>query len=127
MPLVLTCSCGHRWEYTGSTLPTSAPWRVTCPSCAAPVELPRSLHRNGPEDSGPGDSELGSTAPATLSGADVPADIPGYELLEPIDAGGMGAVYLARQQSLNRLVALKVIRAGTAATPQELLRFRREA
>jgi serine/threonine protein kinase len=127
MPLVLTCACGHRWEYTGSTLPTSAPWRVTCPSCAAPVELPRSLHRNGPEDSGPGDSELGSTAPATLSGADVPADIPGYELLEPIDAGGMGAVYLARQQSLNRLVALKVIRAGTAATPQELLRFRREA
>jgi len=50
-----------------------------------------------------------------------------YELVQEIGRGSQGNVYRARQKSLNRIVALKVIRSGRWTTQAHLKRFRLEA
>src|SRR5262245_38098145 len=59
--------------------------------------------------------------------AEVPNELGDYQLMEEIGYGGQGVVYRARQKSLNRIVALKVIGLGRWATKAHLKRFRLEA
>ena len=59
-----------------------------------------------------------------------PTDLPridGHELVKELGRGGMGAVYLARDEALKRQVAVKVLLEADFATPETLARFRHES
>jgi serine/threonine protein kinase len=103
----------------------------TCPKCAAiiPDEAPGGLC---PKCA----LEGVATVSYTTSGgrkspppgiAEIAPHFPELEILELIGAGGMGAVYKARQPQLDRLVALKILSHDLAGDPAFVERFNREA
>ncbi|MBI2191197.1 MAG: serine/threonine protein kinase [Planctomycetes bacterium] len=115
--LRLTCaSCGSPLD------PEEAPGPGTvCPRCGRPVQTPGPSAAEGVGLPG------GGFAGEKKGTATIPKFLGGFELLEKIGAGGMGTVFKARQVSLNKIVALKVLKPSLARNQKFVERFRREA
>lgn len=113
--------------------------RRTCPECGtdqplglSPWLCPRCLLTSAasePAEVVPRTPRLGRDSPLTHNGQAecLPRLLGAYELIERVGEGAMGVVYRARQLSLDRIVAVKILQPGLPADNSQALRFQMEA
>src|SRR5262245_38832049 len=100
---------------------------ILCPHCRNPIELVKLTPREEITCPSCGSSFHLESESTTGYGLAAGQKISKFELLDVVGQGAFGTVYRARDPELDRVVAIKVPRAGNLAGPQEVDRFLREA
>jgi hypothetical protein len=138
MPVVLTCLQGHQWQTETAGSPP-VPTQDHCPVCgdiARTLPPSESSGVSSPDSGTLTHAPAGAPAEAELDLAQVlrPPQGPeefgrlgNYRVLGVLGSGGMGVVFKAEDLQLRRLVALKAMLPGIAASPANRQRFLREA
>ena len=90
-----------------------------CPTCGADIEVTPTGEPEAPQRPKLDVDRLQKTLASSL--------VPTYEVLRPLGQGGMGAVFLAKEPALKRLVAVKVLAPDLAKDNAARARFEREA
>ena len=146
--MTVSLTCPHCRAEVRATPPKPGRFRVSCRACggAFAVRVPEdsftlaSSRRGGsavaeaPTVAAP-QVQVAPETVDSLAGveatprpaAKIPAGVPGYRFERALGRGGMGTVYLARQLSLDRPVAIKVMARKWACDPVFVARFTREA
>src|SRR3972149_6420369 len=100
---------------------------INCPHCQNPIEIVEEQQREVICPSCGSSIMLDPGETRTFLPTNAPRRLGKYELIEQIGMGGFGTVCKARDTELDRIVAIKIPRAGNLSSQEDVDRFLREA